>query len=390
MRPRYCDGHPEAQEQDRAGEEAGLGDAEQEAQHDELLEVLHPGEQQRDDAPADHDAREPAARAELVQREVRGHLEQDVADEEDARREAELRGAQREVLVHAVGGGEADGGAVEVVDEEHQRHEGHQTQRDLSNGRFRDGRLYAGHDGGVVHVDSWGIVLDSSASGACLETILANRLTNCKGQFDSCRARLFACPPSLTTARRRSPRRWGCCRAAHRCRKWLVGSWICSPAARSSRGLVCPPNVTSPPRWASAGPRCAKRSPRSRSSGSSTSGRDRARTCAARRANCCRRPCGGACSSGRRAPPSFSSSAQGSRSTSPDWRPAEPGPPERKAIGVPLDRMRADIDNLKAFARADLDFHNALATAAGQRHAGRPASRRPLVAAGLCGPRGAR
>lgn len=41
------------------------------------------------------------------------------------------------------------------------------------------------------------------------------------------------------------------------------------------------------------------------------------------------------------------------------------GPPERRAIGGTLDRMRADITNLKAFARADLDFHNALAAAAG-------------------------
>jgi GntR family transcriptional repressor for pyruvate dehydrogenase complex len=44
---------------------------------------------------------------------------------------------------------------------------------------------------------------------------------------------------------------------------------------------------------------------------------------------------------------------------------ARAGAPEVKAIGAPLDRMRADIANLKAFARADLDFHNALATAAG-------------------------
>jgi hypothetical protein len=146
-------GDPEAQEEDGTGEEAGLGDAEQEAEHDELLEVLHPREEGRDDAPAHHDAGEPLAGAELVEREVRGHLEQDVADEEDARGEAELGGRQGEILVHAVGGGEADGGAVEVVDEEHQRDEGHQADGDLADGGLRDGGLRVGSEGGV-HADS--------------------------------------------------------------------------------------------------------------------------------------------------------------------------------------------------------------------------------------------
>ena len=36
-----------------------------------------------------------------------------------------------------------------------------------------------------------------------------------------------------------------------------------------------------------------------------------------------------------------------------------------RRIAAPLDRMRADVGNLKAFARADLDFHNALGVAAG-------------------------
>src|SRR4029453_9126369 len=36
-----------------------------------------------------------------------------------------------------------------------------------------------------------------------------------------------------------------------------------------------------------------------------------------------------------------------------------------RAIAGPLDRMRAGVENLKAFARADLEFHNALAAAAG-------------------------
>ncbi|GAB3603618.1 FadR/GntR family transcriptional regulator [Microbacterium aureliae] len=39
--------------------------------------------------------------------------------------------------------------------------------------------------------------------------------------------------------------------------------------------------------------------------------------------------------------------------------------PDRRSLGGSLARMRSGIDNLRAFARADLDFHNALAAAAG-------------------------
>lgn len=38
---------------------------------------------------------------------------------------------------------------------------------------------------------------------------------------------------------------------------------------------------------------------------------------------------------------------------------------ELRAIASSLERMRACVENLRAFARADLDFHNALAAAAG-------------------------
>jgi hypothetical protein len=127
-------GNPEAQEEDGAGEEARLGHAEQEPEQPELLEVLDPREEGGDDAPAHHDAREPLTCAESMQRKVGRDLEQDVADEEDARREAELGGGQAEVFVHAVGSGEPDRGAVEVVDEEHQRHERDQSHGDLADG----------------------------------------------------------------------------------------------------------------------------------------------------------------------------------------------------------------------------------------------------------------
>ena len=169
-RPRYCDGTHRLRNRIAPGKKPGLGDAEEEAQHDELLEVLHPGEQQRDDAPADHDAREPAAGAELVQREVGGHLEQDVADEEDARGEPELGGAEAEVFVHAVGGGEADRGAVEVVDEEHQRHERHEPQSRPFGWRTWRRAIRCRSRSVVLSTLTPGDRLDSSASEVAAET----------------------------------------------------------------------------------------------------------------------------------------------------------------------------------------------------------------------------
>ena len=83
---------PEAQEEDRTREEAGFGHTQDETQDGELLEVRDPREEDRDDAPGHHDARQPATSAELVERQVAGDFEQDVADEEDPGREPELGG----------------------------------------------------------------------------------------------------------------------------------------------------------------------------------------------------------------------------------------------------------------------------------------------------------
>ena len=45
-----------------------------------------------------------------------------------------------EVVVHAVGAGERDRGAVQVVDEEHQGDERHEPHRDFAYRRTLDGR----------------------------------------------------------------------------------------------------------------------------------------------------------------------------------------------------------------------------------------------------------
>ena len=161
---------------------------------------------------------------------------------------------------------------------------------------------------------------------------------------------------------------------------------------RRSRGRAraCRPSGSSPRRSGWGVRRSARRSPPSRSWASSTCAPARARTCAARRASCCRRPSAGDCSSARRTPPSCSSCARGSRSTSRVSPPAGPRHPICVALSGSLDRMRAGVGDLKAFARADLDFHNALARRGRQRHARRPAARRALAAAGVRRPRRAR
>ena len=145
-----------AEEEDRAREEAGLGDTEKEAQRRQLGEGLHEGEQHRDDAPADHDPGQPAPGPELVQGEVARDLEHDVAEEEDPRGEPELGRGEPEVGVHAARSGKADGRPVQVVDEEHQRHEGHQADGDLANSRFLDAERLRLVNGAHAHRDSFG------------------------------------------------------------------------------------------------------------------------------------------------------------------------------------------------------------------------------------------
>ena len=67
-----------------------------------------------------------AAGSEFVQGQVAGDFQQDVADEEDTGGEAELGRREGQISVHAVGAGEGDGRAVQIVDEEHESDKRHQ------------------------------------------------------------------------------------------------------------------------------------------------------------------------------------------------------------------------------------------------------------------------
>ena len=114
-------GEPAGEVEDHAGEQSRLGDAEQEPQCEQGGGVGRETDCHHDDSPRHRDPGQPAPGAEPLQREVGRHLDQDVADEEDARSEAEHGRGELQVLAD-VGLGDAEVGAVEVVDEV-QRHE---------------------------------------------------------------------------------------------------------------------------------------------------------------------------------------------------------------------------------------------------------------------------
>ena len=110
-------GEPVGEVEDHAGEEAGFGDAEQAG----AWCRTRPGRADErgaagDDAPGDEDAADPDARADLVQDEVAGDFEEEVAEEEDAGAEAVDALRELEVAEH-LQLGEADVDAIDVGDD---------------------------------------------------------------------------------------------------------------------------------------------------------------------------------------------------------------------------------------------------------------------------------
>ena len=126
---------PVGQVEQHAGEEAGLGDAEQHPQQRERGVALHEGHGGGEQAPGHHDARQPDPRPDPVQDQVARQLEHRVADEEDARREGEGRlrdpGRELERLL-----GVCHVGAVEIGQQVHQHQERHQAPPGGGDGGF--------------------------------------------------------------------------------------------------------------------------------------------------------------------------------------------------------------------------------------------------------------
>ncbi|CAB5629194.1 Uncharacterised protein [Pseudomonas aeruginosa] len=134
---------PVGEVEDDAGEEARLGDAQQEAQDIESHGVVGEHHRRRDQAPGDHDPAQPDPGAEAVQHQVAGYLEAGIADEEDAR-------AEREGGIAEAGVGLQEGPRVTdvgPVDESQYIHQDQERQEPQAAGGDRRGQ----QPGVVVH-----------------------------------------------------------------------------------------------------------------------------------------------------------------------------------------------------------------------------------------------
>src|SRR5207237_1665704 len=108
--------------EDHAGEEARLRDAQQEAEEIEAPRAADEHHRRRDQAPGDHDARDPEARTQALEQQVARHLEEEVTDEEDAGTAAIDPVVEAEICPH-LERCEADIDAVEVGDDVEHEHE---------------------------------------------------------------------------------------------------------------------------------------------------------------------------------------------------------------------------------------------------------------------------
>ena len=153
---------PVGEVEDEAGEQAGLGKAEQEAdRHEAVLGPLRQRGFVRDDAeinerrrdhrrelpgirrgagdnpPGDHDPRDPQARAHFFQDYVARDLDQDIAPEEEARCHAVYRRVETEIFVHGQRG-EADIDPVEIGEKVGKRGKRQNAQVDFAHCRLFD------------------------------------------------------------------------------------------------------------------------------------------------------------------------------------------------------------------------------------------------------------
>jgi hypothetical protein len=131
---------------DRARDETRFGEPEQKAHHVKLRgradEYRHAGEQ----APRNHDARDPAARAHFMQDHVARHFEQEIAEKENSGAEAVDSIAKLQVARH-LQLGEAHVDAIEIGKEKAE----HQDRQDAQGyfpeeGVFVDGLHACLHD----------------------------------------------------------------------------------------------------------------------------------------------------------------------------------------------------------------------------------------------------
>ena len=107
---------PVGEIQDESGEESCLRQPEQNPDRIERSRAGDEHHGDRDEAPADHDARNPAARADALQDQVARNFEEAVSEEEQSRAEAVRGVAQVQIPLQRLGG-EPDVHAVDIGDD---------------------------------------------------------------------------------------------------------------------------------------------------------------------------------------------------------------------------------------------------------------------------------
>ena len=115
------------------GKKPASAGAQQKAQHEKGNRPADQREGGGDDAPGEHDARDPGAGAEPLEGEVAGYFEDEISDEEDAGAEAIGLGVDADSLVH-LQRGETDIHAVDVTEQVGGEQERHQAPGNPAHG----------------------------------------------------------------------------------------------------------------------------------------------------------------------------------------------------------------------------------------------------------------
>lgn len=93
---------PKRQVVDQPREQPSLEHAQQKAHRRNTSKAMRRAHTNRHSAPAEHEKRKPAARAELLEQDVAGHLEKRVGDEKDHEGDVELVVAHAGRVLHVV------------------------------------------------------------------------------------------------------------------------------------------------------------------------------------------------------------------------------------------------------------------------------------------------
>ena len=156
---------PVSEIEQHAGEIPGFGDTEQEADGQQLVNVVDEASEAGEKPPGEEDAGDPDTRADFVKQEIAGNFKSGIAEEEDAGDQAELLAGDGEFAIHGEGG-EPDVDAVEERDNVEEKDEGENADVEFAESTgFEGGRQVGetlGEERGVVK----GRVGDRKEAGA--------------------------------------------------------------------------------------------------------------------------------------------------------------------------------------------------------------------------------